>query len=55
MSSTTRPLVFSVQFMEDPFSEIARLRSEEPVRYVDAMALWYVTRHEDVKRLLSDD
>ena len=41
--------------MEDPFSEIARLRNEEPVHYVDAMALWYVTRHVDVKRLLSDD
>ena len=54
MSSTTRPPVFSPAFMEDPYPEIARLRREEPVHYVDAMALWYVTRHEDVKRLLSD-
>jgi cytochrome P450 len=54
MSSTIRPPVFSPDFMEDPYPEIARLRSEEPVHYVDAMALWYITRHEDVKRLLSD-
>ena len=50
----TPPPVFTPEFMVDPYPEIARLRREEPVHYVEAMALWYVTRYEDVKRLLSD-
>lgn len=55
MSNTaTPPPVFTPEFMVDPYPEIARLRREEPVHYVEAMALWYVTRYEDVKRLLSD-
>jgi cytochrome P450 len=40
--------------MFDPYGEIARLRKEDPVHYVDHMALWFVTRYDDVKRLLSD-
>lgn len=45
---------FTPEFMLDPYPEIARLRREDPVHYVEHMALWFVTRHDDVKRLLSD-
>jgi cytochrome P450 len=55
MSETTSPpRAFTPEFMMDPYAEIARLRQEEPVYYVDHMALWFVTRYDDVKRLLSD-
>jgi hypothetical protein len=32
---------FTPEFMIDPYSEIARLRVEDPVHYVDDMAFWY--------------
>jgi cytochrome P450 len=51
---TTPPEVFSPEFMADPLAEIARLRTHDPVHYVEPMALWLVTRHDDVKRLMSD-
>jgi cytochrome P450 len=55
MSETASPpRAFTPEFMLDPYAEIARLRQEEPVYYVDHMALWFVTRYDDVKRLLSD-
>jgi cytochrome P450 len=48
------PAVFSPEFMFDPYPQIASLREEDPVHWVDDRSLWFVTRHEDVKRLLSD-
>ncbi len=55
MSDTaTPPEVFTPEFMHDPHAQIARLRDRDPVHYVEHMALWLVTRHDDVKRLLSD-
>ena len=36
--------VFAPEFVIDPYPEIARLCREEH------MALWFVTRHDDVKR-----
>ncbi len=51
---TTPPEVFSPEFMLDPQGEIARLREQDPVHYVEPMALWLVTRHDDIKRLMSD-
>ncbi len=51
---TTPPEVFSPEFMVDPHAEIARLRTQDPVHYVEPMALWLVTRHDDVKRCMSD-
>lgn len=54
MAETTTPRVFTPEYMTDPYGEIARLRVEDPVHYVDHMALWFVTRHDDVRRLLSD-
>ena len=37
-----------------PSSATTSARSADPVHYVEHMALWLVTRHDDVKRLLSD-
>jgi cytochrome P450 len=48
------PAVFSSEFMVDPHGRIAQLRREDPVHFADDMALWFVTRHEDVKRLFAD-
>ncbi len=50
----TLPAVFSPEFMVDPHHRIAQLRQEDPVHLVDDMNLWFVTRHEDVKRLMAD-
>jgi cytochrome P450 len=46
--------VFSPDFILDPYPEITRLRKEEPVHFVPHMQAWFLTRHEDVKRLMSD-
>lgn len=55
MSDTeSLPRAFTPEFMADPYPEITRLRREDPVHYVEHMAMWFVTRHDDVKRLLSD-
>ena len=51
---TTSPEVFSDEFMLDPHASIARLRDKDPVHYVEPMALFLVTRHDDVKRLMAD-
>jgi len=48
------PEVFSPEFMADPYPQISHLRREDPVHYVENMDLWFVTRYDDVKRLLSD-
>lgn len=52
--TTAPPRPFTPEFMADPYPQIARLRREDPVHYVDDMALWFITRHDDVKRLMSD-
>jgi unspecific monooxygenase len=39
---------------EDPAPLIHRLRTEDPVHYVPAFGFWFVTRHDDVKRLFHD-
>ncbi|HTU38615.1 MAG TPA: cytochrome P450 [Acidimicrobiales bacterium] len=55
MSDTTLPPeAFTPEFMLDPYAEVARLRDHDPVHYVDHMAMWFVTRHDDVKQLLAD-
>ncbi len=46
--------VFSLEFIVDPYPTIALLRERDPVHHLDDMRAWFVTRHEDVKRLLSD-
>src|SRR5262245_7220324 len=39
---------------EDPAPIVHRLRAEDPVHYVPALGFWFVTRHDDVKRLFHD-
>ena len=39
---------------EDPAPLVHRLRAEDPVHYVPALGFWFVTRHDDVKRLFHD-
>ena len=39
---------------EDPSPIVHRLRAEDPVHYVPALGFWFVTRHDDVKRLFHD-
>src|SRR5262245_7194531 len=39
---------------EDPAPIIHRLRAEDPVHYVPAFGFWFITRHDDVKRLFHD-
>ncbi len=47
-------IVFTPEFIDDPYPEIARLRAEDPVHWVPQAGLWFVTRYDDVKRLLHD-
>lgn len=58
MSSTTLfPLGAAVtvdELTRDPYPVYARLRSSEPVSWVSALDMWYVTRYEDVKTILMD-
>jgi cytochrome P450 len=39
---------------EDPAPIVHRLRAEDPVHYVPAFGFWFITRHDDVKRLFHD-
>ena len=39
---------------ENPFDVLAAARSEQPVFYVPALALWVVTRYDDVLAVLKD-
>jgi cytochrome P450 len=38
----------------DPAPLVHRLRREDPVHFVAPLGFWFVTRHEDVKRLFND-
>ena len=46
------PLAASVQ--SDPYPYYAALREHSPVRYVDALNAYVVTRHADVRRVMRD-
>src|SRR5262249_23151083 len=39
---------------EDPAPLLHRLRAEDPVHFVAPLGFWFVTRHDDVKRLFND-
>jgi cytochrome P450 len=39
---------------DDPNPLIGRLRAEDPVHFVEPLGFWFLTRHEDVKRLFHD-
>jgi len=38
---------------EDPYPLIHKLRAEDPVHFVTPFGFWFVTRHDDVKRLFN--
>ncbi|HEX5066000.1 MAG TPA: cytochrome P450 [Myxococcota bacterium] len=38
----------------DPAPELHRLRADDPVHFVEPLGFWFVTRHDDVKRLFND-
>ena len=38
----------------DPAPLLHRLREEDPVHFVESLGFWFVTRHDDVKRLFND-
>ena len=44
----------SETFQFDPYPVLARLREEDPVHWVPGLDFWWVTRHDDVRRLLDD-
>lgn len=39
---------------EDPAPILHQLREQDPVHYVEPLHFWFVTRHDDVKRLFND-
>jgi cytochrome P450 len=39
---------------KDPAPLVDRLREEDPVHWVPSLDFWFVTRHDDVKRLFND-
>lgn len=39
---------------KDPAPLVHRLRAEDPVHFVESLGFWFVTRHDDVKRLFND-
>ena len=39
---------------DDPVPLVNRLREEDPVHWVPEFGFWFVTRHDDVKRLFND-
>ena len=56
MSTTrTASLLSDPEFLRDPFPQLARLRSDDPIYWDPVLETWFVTRHEDVRQLLADD
>ena len=56
-ASTTadpRDPFFDLVEAEDPAPILHRLRAEDPVHFVEPLGFWFVTRHDDVKRLFND-
>jgi cytochrome P450 len=51
-SAPTSPFL-DPAFQDDPYPFIHRLRSEDPV-HLTPFGFWFVTRHDDVKRLFND-
>ena len=58
MSASTDPTArdpfFDLVEAEDPAPTLHRLRDEDPVHLVEPLGFWFVTRHDDVKRLFND-
>ncbi|MYT26056.1 cytochrome P450, cyclodipeptide synthase-associated [Streptomyces sp. SID7760] len=50
----TRFSVLSEDFAADPYRHFASLRNQAPVHYEPAIDSYFLSRHEDVKRVLTD-
>ncbi|MEW2630808.1 cytochrome P450 [Streptomyces sp. NPDC048389] len=46
--------LFGEDFVRDPYPWLDALRAEAPVHHDEATGLWLVSRHHDVRRVLSD-
>jgi cytochrome P450 len=53
-ASADRDLFLELLEAEDPAPLVHRLRAEDPVHFVEPLGFWFVTRHDDVKRLFND-
>ena len=42
-------------YEDDPYPRLAKLRAEDPVHWVEPLGLWVILRHDDVKRLFTDN
>ncbi|MEV7723662.1 cytochrome P450 [Streptomyces sp. NPDC087917] len=49
-----RPSVLSEDFAADPYRHFAPLRERDPVHYEPAIDSYFLSRHADVKRVLTD-
>jgi cytochrome P450 len=49
-----RDLFLQLVEAEEPAPLLHRLRAEDPVHFVAPLGFWFVTRHDDVKRLFND-
>jgi cytochrome P450 len=55
--SSRFPLGAAVELVEldqDPYPVFARLRDREPISWLPALNMWYVTRYEDVRAIILD-
>jgi cytochrome P450 len=54
VSAAARDPFLDLVDAEDPAPILHRLREEDPVHFVEPLGFWFVTRHDDVKRLFND-
>jgi cytochrome P450 enzyme len=54
MDTTAQDPFLALLEAKDPAPLVHRLRSEDPVHFVAPLGFWFVTRHDDVKRLFND-
>jgi cytochrome P450 enzyme len=52
--TATRDPFLDLVEADDPAPILHRLRDEDPVHFVETLGFWFVTRHDDVKRLFND-
>lgn len=54
VASPERDLFLDLVEAEDPAPLLRKLREEDPVHFVEPLGFWFVTRHDDVKRMFND-
>ncbi len=54
MSTSAIDPFFELVGARDPAPLIHRMRRDDPVHFVPGIGFWFVTRHDDVKRLFND-